>query len=507
MKTIKESFNKKIAIIIAIPVILVSQYYLFKVGIIKPMVKGIEVEITDGDYVKDIDKFVMKLNDTITISPGDFITIPNYSKDANIWFKVLDNDEIIRINKDKVTSLKEGISSVGVMKDNRVFKKVNIRVIDTKVERLEAIIDNEIKYVGDFANINTLVEEDYDRFKESKPVFYESSDDNIIKVSKNGTIDAVGVGIASINIKAGDKEKVFTYDIQAKTDRIDIAKIINLDIGDTTKLQPKITTIPKGLKHSKISYELVDNKLSIERAISIDKYANVKALKAGSERVRVICGNKSQIITINVKGKSIIEKIIENLQLKHQIIENKLNIDLSWDYIDNVYDYDIYLKNNLEENPKFKVYKSIRLNQDDILDLDKVNASIDIELSQEGVYDLDLYIVGKNDKESTKPSDIINISKENEDIQKEIVENLQFKLSDEGIDLNWSPIKIPNVVYSVYIKDNNSLDGGFILHQNNIEKNEFTILLNDENLNIDVYVVANKDDKYSQKSEIINITR
>ena len=46
-------------IIIIIPTILIAQYYLFKFGAIKPMVKGIEIEMENGDYIKDIDKFNM----------------------------------------------------------------------------------------------------------------------------------------------------------------------------------------------------------------------------------------------------------------------------------------------------------------------------------------------------------------------------------------------------------------------------------------------------------------
>ena len=67
---VKNKKYRKIAIIISIPILLVAQYYLFKFGILRPMVKGVEIEIVDGEYVKDIDKYVVKLNETVTLSTG-----------------------------------------------------------------------------------------------------------------------------------------------------------------------------------------------------------------------------------------------------------------------------------------------------------------------------------------------------------------------------------------------------------------------------------------------------
>ena len=76
MKKIKGINYKLILVLISIPIILILQYYLFKFGVVKPMVKGIEIEMEDGDYIKDIDKFVIKLNDTVKLSSGNYIIIP-----------------------------------------------------------------------------------------------------------------------------------------------------------------------------------------------------------------------------------------------------------------------------------------------------------------------------------------------------------------------------------------------------------------------------------------------
>ena len=201
MKRVKD-INYKVITIIIIPILLIAQYYLFKFGAITPMVKGIEVEMEDGDYVKDIDKFVMKLNDTVTLSTGEYVIIPSYAKNPHIYFKILDDSNILSINGNEVTANQEGTTTIGVMKNSRVLKKINIKVVDINVENLIVTLDNDIKYVGESAKINSEVEVDYDKFKEKQQVIYESSDESILKV-KGDTVKAVGVGKASLYIKAG----------------------------------------------------------------------------------------------------------------------------------------------------------------------------------------------------------------------------------------------------------------------------------------------------------------
>ena len=226
MKNIKDiNYKIIIMIIIIIPTILIGQYYLFKFGAIKPMVKGIEIEMENGDYIKDIDKFIIKLNDTVTLSTGKYVIIPAYAKEPHIYFKSLDDSNILSINGNEVTANQEGTTVIGVMKNSRILKKINIKVVNPKVESLSATLDNEIKYVGESAKIDTEVQVDYDKFKEKKEVTYESSDEDILKINGN-TVEAVGVGKASLYIKAGDKETVFDYNIQAKISKISIPNTI-----------------------------------------------------------------------------------------------------------------------------------------------------------------------------------------------------------------------------------------------------------------------------------------
>ncbi|WP_042275217.1 hypothetical protein [Faecalimicrobium dakarense] len=507
MRFIKDRRHRTIAIVLSIPILLIAQYYLFKFGIMRPMVKGVEVEIVDGDYIKDIDKFIIKLDETVTLSSGKYITIPSYSKKANIWFNILDESGTLKIEGNKLTGVKEGISSVAIMKNTRILKKADIKVVDPEVKTLKVDIDNDLKYVGDKATISSVIEVDYDKFKEREKVTYESMNEDVIKI-KGNRIEAVGVGRANILVKAKGQEQVFKYNIKAKVDKIDIADVFEVKIGESKKLRPNVVTNPKGLKAPNIKFELVEPKLPIERAISLYADGTVTAIKEGSEKVRISCGNKSKIITVNVVKESITNNKIENLVSSYEIIDNKAVIYLEWDHLEGVHGYDVFVRNNSLQESGFKLYKSVKVNDEDINNHSKIKTTLEVNLVDGKVPNLSIYVIGNTDVGTTKPSNIVEIKPLQDNIQDLSVENLSYSIDYENNSarLTWDKINIENSSYSVYVKNNINNDG-FILLQNGIQDNEFTMNLGDEDVNLDVYVVANQNDKYSKQSNIINIKK
>lgn len=507
MRFIKDRRYRTITIIISIPILLIAQYYLFKFGIIRPMVKGAEVEIVDGDYIKDINKFIIKSGETVTLSSGEYITIPSYSKEAHIWFNILDESGTLKIEGNKLTGVKEGISSVAIMKNTRILKKADIKVVDPKVETLKVYIDNDLKYVGDKATISSVIEVDYDKFKEKEKVTYESMNEDVIKI-KGNKLEAVGVGETSILVKAKGQEQVFKYNINAKVDNIDIANVFEIKIGDSKKLTPNIITKPKGLKHPQIKYELVEPKLPIERAISLDADGTVVAIKEGSEKVRITCGNKSKVITVKVVKDSITNNKIKNLISSYEIIDEKAVIYLEWDYLESVYAYDVLVRNNSLQESGFNLYKSVKVNSKDVNNSKKIKTTIEVKLIDGKIPNLSIYVIGKTDVGTTKPSDTIEIKPPQDSIQDVSVENLSYNVDYENntARLTWDRVNIENASYSVYVKNNIDNDG-FVLLQNGIQNNEFTIDLGDGDVDLDVYVLANQNDKYSKQSNIINIKK
>lgn len=83
MKSLNKD-KKIILLCLFIPLLFVAQYYVFKVGVISPMIKGVNIKIIEGEYIQDIDKYVVKLGDDVVLSAGDYIKIPQYAKDPKI---------------------------------------------------------------------------------------------------------------------------------------------------------------------------------------------------------------------------------------------------------------------------------------------------------------------------------------------------------------------------------------------------------------------------------------
>ena len=506
MKFIKNKKYKIFIILISIPILFISQYYLYKFGILRPMIKGAEIEIVNGDYIKDIDKYIIKLNETVQLSNGDYIKIPSYAKEQNIWFNILDNSGVLKLEGDKITAQKEGISSVAIMKNSRILKKADIKVVNPEI-KLTNVLEGDLKYVGDIANIISTVESNYNRFKEKEKVTYESTDEDIIKVN-NGKLEAVGVGSANVIIKAKDQEEViFFKNIQAKVAKIDISNK-EIQVDDTIKLKPKITTSPKNLSNPSIKFELVDKKSTSDRAIKLYNDGTIVGIKEGIEKVKVICGDKVKIINIKVVKKSIENSKIENLKCtSYDIMDNKGIINLEWDYIKDIYDYTIEVRDNSLNENKFKVYNNIKITQDDISDLGKVKTTIEFELSDNKELDISLRVLGKNNLGYTKPSNIVDIKLPSEDITDISVNNLYYELDEinNTIKLMWDEIDLQGVSYSVYVKNNLNNESGFLLLQDKILNNEYEISLNDESFDFDIYVKAYKNEKYSKESNLINI--
>ena len=85
--------------------------------------------------------------------------------------------------------------------------------------------------------------------------------------------------------------------------------------------------------------ELVDRKVSIDYSISLGKDGTITGLKEGTEKVRITCGDKQKIVTIEVEKESVIDKIIENIRVNYEIINGKLLMNISWDYIKDINNY------------------------------------------------------------------------------------------------------------------------------------------------------------------------
>ena len=426
MKKINKD-KKIIFIVILLPLLFFIQYYLFRSGVISPMIKGVNIKIIEGEYIQDIDKYVVKLGDKVILSPGDYIKVPQYAKDPKIKFIILDNTKTIELkdNSEKedntviLNALKTGYTSIAIMKNSRVLQKVTIRVVDPTIEDLNVSVEGSLKYVGDEAEISSSIEVDYKEFSDSYDVTYESSNEKVLQIINN-KIKAVGVGKATIYAKSKDKVEAIRYNIVAKVKGIEINSSFDIVVGEAIKLKPKIITSPKNLTPPTISYKFSEAKLPVERAITFEQDGTIVGIRRGSEKITISCGEgenkKIEVITINVKEGTLEKSMVRNLSSQYIIDENKLKIALSWDILNGATNYDIYIKDNLKDDLGFELYKSVT--QEEFLKNSNIIVTIDLDEDVNEI-DYEIYVVGRNEEGTSQPSNIQvikdTIKKDNED--------------------------------------------------------------------------------------------
>lgn len=409
--------KKIIFIVVLLPLLFFVQYYFFKSGDIPPMIKGVNIKIIEGEYIQDIDKYVVKLGDNVVLSAGDYIKIPGYAKDPNIKFTILDNTKTIKLknnsNKEKNTvilkALKTGYTSVAIMQNSRVLQKATIRVVDPSIEDLNVSVDGTLKYVGDEAEISSSVEVDYKEFNNSYNVTYESSNENVLQVINN-KIKAVGVGKATVYAKSKDKVEARRYNIVARLKGIEINNSFDIAVGEAIKLKPKIITAPKNLTPPKTSYKFSQSKLPVERAVTFEDDGTIVGIRQGSEKITISCGEgenkRIEVVTINVKEGTLENSMVRNLYSKYIIEDNKLKIALSWDILNGATNYDIYIKDDIKGDSKFELYKSIT--QESFLKNSNIMINIELDEDIEEIA-YEIYVVGRNEEGTSKPSNIESI--------------------------------------------------------------------------------------------------
>lgn len=507
----REKKNRIYFIVVAIFITLTGQYFLFKYGIISPLVKGVELRISKGNYIQNIDEYVIKLGNSIKVNSGDYIIIPPYASKPKIGYQASNND-VLSIKGNTITGIKEGYSALMITKDGRIIRKTTIRVVKPKVEKLDVDI-GELKYVGDSTSIDVSVDVDFD-FKEKEKYTYEISNEDVLKV-ENNTLKAIGVGSSKLYIKSGDKVKEYKFNIQAKVSNIYANNNINISINEKKKIDVNVETSPKNLKYPKVKYELLGFKLPISRSITIPTSdGTILGLREGTEKIKVTCGNKSKIITINVLKEETEFKEIKNLQANSNIVGDNLEITLTWDCLEDVSEYEVYLKNNSNGDNDFNLFKSINVNKEELNESKKVKTTITINLKDIQDPSIDLYVIGKSDGKYTQKSKIVKIREKYKNLDKienYKVENLNGGINQENsINISWNKLDKFDCTYSIYIRNNKtSKDGGFTLYQYGISDNKITIPLNEgegEDVDLDIYVVANSSQGTSQNSDILNVT-
>ncbi|MDU2196861.1 MAG: hypothetical protein E7E21_00335, partial [Peptostreptococcaceae bacterium] len=155
----------------------------------------------------------------------------------------------------------------------------------------------------------------------------------------------------------------------------------------------------------------------------------------------------------------------------------------------------------LSDDKSYSVVKSIIMDKIDLDSKNKIKANLEIDLDNINEVDFDIYVVGVTDRGSTNKSNVVNIKHSIEDTEKDSI-NLSANLDkdNKNIHLSWNSIE--NAKYNIYVKDISKGDQSFVLYAEGISENNYTLNLDGEDLNLEVYVSTVVEGKDEIKSTI-----
>ncbi len=137
---------------------------------------------------------------------------------------------------------------------------------------------------------------------ENKELIFESSDEDVVKVDKDGNITAEGEGEATITVTSkDDPNKKDTVKITVKKPVIEVDKVeadkeeITLKVGETDKIE--VTVTPDNATDKEVTFESSD-----EDVVKVDKDGNIEAVGEGEAIITVKTNDgKSDTVKVTVE--------------------------------------------------------------------------------------------------------------------------------------------------------------------------------------------------------------
>ncbi|MGL5328471.1 MAG: hypothetical protein ACRDD7_04320 [Peptostreptococcaceae bacterium] len=192
--------------------------------------------------------------------------------------------------------------------------------------------------------------------------------------------------------------------------------------------------------------------------------------------------------------------MINDLIATYEIIENKMVISLTWSSMNDVYNYEVYLKDNTVDEKQYKLVKSIKKDKVDLEKDKKVKSKIEIDISELKKIDVSLYVVGLDETGQSKNSNVVNIKHKFEEEKEELVLTAKLDSENKKINLSWN--NISDSTYNVYVKDISAQNEEFVLYKEGLSKLKYSIDIQGEEVNLEVYVVAVSDGNEKARSDI-----
>ncbi|WAW14016.1 hypothetical protein [Peptostreptococcus equinus] len=503
--------NKKFISLLTTPVVLIVLFFGLRFGYINPMIKAIDIHINGGNFITNTNKYVVKVGDKLPMSLGNYVVVPGFSKKPDLSIVTLNNNGVVSIKDNVLIANKEGLATLGILNKNRVLRKVNIMVVNPKITNMEIKLSNQIKYVGDKASIKSFVDiEDYKKLSDGYKLQYSSTNPEILKV-ENNTIQATGVGECKLISKYARREIQTSFLIYPKVVSLSAKDSYNLEAGQETNIDVQIKTFPIN-KKSKVTYTVedkideniydknivkryTDSGLRTIRGVDVTSDGKIKAYRPGRYKLNIKSGDRSYNTSIYVNKPSFENLKIENLQYFTTKKDNKISIELGWDYNERVDNYKVYMKNT--DDDKFNFYSNINTSSEKLPKGNRLSQHITLENRDKKSSKYEFYVIGYNNELTTKKSDILTIDMNDKNqYQKLKVSNVKYKISpdNQNIQLSWDKLNKDTYSYRVYYANHDFKDKSYIMLAKNIKNNKVTIkkpvYFDSNDLNYDFYIVG-----------------
>ncbi|MCC5804670.1 Ig-like domain-containing protein [Rossellomorea vietnamensis] len=329
-----------ISLTIILLVVVSGQYVMYASGMIKPYIKSASLWASNDEMIvgqsleleKSIDYF------------------PSYAQNPDARIKVKDPDIALLYSNGKLEGLKEGTTTVQLVVGDKVLDSREVRIINPEIEAFKVDLGNNLLEVGDSTNVSTTIIMDHPD-GDIPDIAYSSSDQNVVEISNEGEILAVGVGEAVINIIAGEQTKTEKIIVKAKLNEIIFDSTeISIEIGETLKLEPTLITTPPDEDSLPLIYESSDSEI-----VTVDSKGEMKALDYGESEITISSPSGIEnTIMVSVKPKNI-------SGLTAQYNDNSQIIILEWDYV-NESDEDVNFFVEVDENGTFTPLTSTNKN-------------------------------------------------------------------------------------------------------------------------------------------------
>lgn len=511
--------KKKVLAIFAVPVLSSLLYFGLKLGYVDPMIKGIDIQMIGGTFITNLNKYVIKVGDTIKISTGDYVVIPRFSKKPDLKFINLDKNGVTTLNGNILKAEKKGYSTIGLINKNRVLKKVTIMVVDPTINNMEISLSNPIRFFGDKAHITSTVNvDDYKKLEKGYKLSYSTTNDKILRVSTDD-VEAIGIGKAKLISRYGRKEIRTDIEVLPRVDDIEIGDYYRVEEGDEISLAPNIKTSPsygvikpKYNIEEKVGYskntlrEYTDSGYQTIDGISIDSNGRLKANRVGKYLASIEAGRMDRSFVVDVGKKKFENLTVENLQYHVSKSKDKLDIEIGFDYNSRIKKYRVYLKSENDEN--YSLYTTINAYDRNSSIGGRLNTVVSIENPEEK-YSYSIYVVGVGDSVLTKNSREIKISSsDSNNYQKQKPTLLSYKRTDKDTTLTfkWNKISKDDYSYRLYYKDRYYKESKPVLVAKNIIKNTCTIKPDKLSIDYDYFVMAvNKRGQISSLSDPVRV--